>query len=92
MLEKFWGNLASRRLVVAITKKGSKFVTYPSKDVLDALEADRSVIAILSSNPSQDAYKLLYPKAKYKSVPFVIKNYKKYFKPIFPGAKMLVPY
>lgn len=92
MLDKFWSNLASRRLVVAITKKGSRFITYPSKDVLDALEADRSVIAILSSNQSQDAYELLYPKAKDKAVAYVIKNYKKFFKPIMPGGKLRVPY
>jgi len=91
-LEKFWGNLSTMRLVVAITKKGSKFITYPSKAVLDALEADKDITAILSSNRSQDAYELLYPKAKDKTVPYVIKNYKKYFKPIMPGAKMLVPY
>ena len=93
MLEKFWSNLASMRLVVAITKKGSKFVTYPSQAMLAALEADKDITAILSSNQSQDAYEVyLYPKAKDKTVPFVIKNYKKYFKPILPGAKMLVPY
>ena len=92
MLEKFWGNLASMRLVVAVTKKGSKFVTYPSQATMALLEADTNVIAILSSNPSQDAYEVyLYPKAKDKSVSYVIKNYKSYFKPIVPGAKLRVP-
>jgi hypothetical protein len=81
------------RLVVAITKTGSRFVTYPSQATMAALEADKGVIAFLSSNQSQDTYEVyLYPKAKDKSVAYVIKNYKKFFKPIMPGSKMLVPY
>ena len=92
MLEKFWSNLASMRLVIAITKTGSRFVTYPSKATMAALDGDKSVLAILTSNPSQDAYEVyLYPKAKDKTVTYVIKNYKKYFKPILPGSKLLVP-
>jgi len=55
-------------------------------------EEDPSVIAILSSNMSQDTYEVhLYPKAKDKTVEYVIKNYTKYFKPMVPGAKMRVP-
>lgn len=90
-LEKFWGDLSTMKLIVVITKTGSRLVRSPSK-AMAALEADKDVIALLSSNASQDAYEVyLYPKAKDKSVAYVIKNYKKYFKPIMPGAKMLVP-
>jgi hypothetical protein len=91
-LEKFWGDLSTMKLIVVITKAGSRLVRSPSSKAMAALEADKDVIALLSSNASQDAYELLYPKAKDKSVAYVIKNYKKYFKPIMPGAKMLVPY
>ena len=41
------------------------------------------MVAVLSSSLSSDAYELgLYPKAKDKTVEYVIKNYKKYFKPL----------
>jgi hypothetical protein len=91
-LEKFWGDLSTMKLIVVITKAGSRLVRSPSPKAMAALEADKDVIALLSSNQSQDAYEVyLYPKAKDKSVAYVIKNYKKYFKPIMPGAKMLVP-
>ena len=55
-------------------------------------EKDTNIIAILSSNQSQDAYEqYLYPKAKSKSVDYVIKHYNTYFKPILPGNKLRVP-
>ena len=55
-------------------------------------ENDNDILAVLSSNPSQDAYEqYLYPKAKNSSVDYVIKHYKKYFKPILAGEKMRVP-
>jgi hypothetical protein len=57
----------------------------------DSLNKDPNIIAVLSSNMSQDSYELfLYPKAKGKSVEYVIKNYKKIFKPIGMG-KLLLP-
>ena len=55
-------------------------------------EEDKRIVAILTSNPSQDAYeKYLYPKAKNSSVDSVIKHYTKYFKPLTPGSKMRIP-
>ena len=43
--------------------------------------AGTDIVAVLSAPLSQDAYEVyLYPKAKDKSVEYVIKNYKKYFK------------
>ena len=63
------------------------------KSMLNAFEEDPDIIAILSSNMSQDSYELfLYPKAKNNTVESVIKNYKKYFKPMLPNRKILVPY
>ena len=96
-LEKFWGDLASQKLVVLIHKDGSiKNVSLPKtkkyQDTMSQFEEDKNIVAILSSNPSQDAYELyLYPKAKDKTVDYVIKNYKKFFKPIITGAKLRVP-
>jgi hypothetical protein len=55
-------------------------------------EEDINIVAVLSSNLSQNAYEqYLYPKAKDKTVAYVIKNYKKYFKPITSGEKLRVP-
>ena len=62
------------------------------QDLMAQFEEDKNILAILSSNLSQDAYELyLYPKAKDNSVDYVIKNYKKFFKPMTPGYKMRVP-
>ena len=53
---------------------------------------DNTIVAVLSSNPSQDAYEVyLYPKAKDKSVKYVIEHYTRYFKPITAGEKLRVP-
>jgi len=98
-LESFWGDLASQKNVVLIYKdKTHKFVNLPKwttkkyKTMLNEFEEDNNIVAILSSNLSQDAYELyLYPSAKDKSVEYVIKNYTKYFKPIQPGQKLRVP-
>jgi len=98
-LEKFWGTLASGKTVVLIYKdKSNKTVTLPKigttkyTTMMTEFEEDANVVAILSSNMSQDSYEVyLYPKAKDKSVEYVIKNYTKYFKPMVPGAKMRVP-
>jgi hypothetical protein len=94
-LEKFWQELASGKKVVLITKKDgshsgsrSRIVTMPTSPAADKkqyieFDEDPNIIAILSSNLSQDAYEVyLYPKAKDKSVEYVIKNYKKFFKPM----------
>jgi hypothetical protein len=109
-LEKFWQELASGKKVVLITKKdgsssggsgiSSRIVTMPTSPATDKkqyieFDEDPNIIAILSSNLSQDAYEVyLYPKAKDKSVEYVIKNYKKFFKPlgVIPNMnKVLVP-
>ena len=98
-LENFWGDLASQKKVVLIHKDGSsKHVLMPNwktkkyEGLMAQFNEDKNIVAILSSNLSQDAYELyLYPKAKDKSVDYVIKNYKKFFKPISPGDKMRVP-
>ena len=88
-LERFWQDLASGRKVVVIYAKPSnshKIVTMPTADIANKkqyieFDDDLNIVAVLSSNQSQDAYEVyLYPKAKDKSVEYVIKNYKKFFK------------
>ena len=99
-LEKFWSDLASGKNVVVIYKnKTRKYVKVPNrytkkyKTFFTDFDNDSNILAILSSNLSQDAYELyLYPKAKDKSVDYVIKNYTKYFKPINNTTKLRVPY
>jgi len=90
-LEKFWSDLSAGENVVVIYNNGKhKFVKLPNShatktiiSVFDGFDADKEITAVLSSNSSQDAYEVyLYPKAKDKSVDNVIKNYKKYFKPM----------
>jgi glycogen debranching enzyme len=98
-LEQFWRDLASGKKVVLIYKdKTHKYVNLPNrttkkyKSTLNEFQEDNNIIAILSSNPSQDAYEqYLYPKAKSKSVDYVIQYYNTYFKPILPGDKLRVP-
>jgi hypothetical protein len=98
-LEYFWGDLASGKKVVLIYEdKTHKYVNLPNrttkkyKSLLKEFQEDNNIIAILSSNRSQDAYEqYLYPKAKSKSVDYVIKHYNNYFKPILPGDKLRVP-
>ena len=88
-LEKFWQDLASGRKVVVIYAKPSsshKIVTMPTSPAANKkqyieFDDDPNIVTVLSSNISQDAYEVhLYPKAKDKSVEYVIKNYKKFFK------------
>jgi hypothetical protein len=96
-LEKFWRSLASGKKVVLIKKTGGyKIFTMPTGKVaalkiFDTFDDDPNIIAVLSSNLSQDAYEVfLYPKAGDKSVEHVIKNYKKFFKPIEPMPADLI--
>ena len=96
-LEKFWRSLASGEKVVLIQKTGGyKIFTMPTGKVaalkiFDTFDDDPKIVAVLSSNLSQDAYEVfLYPKAGDKSVEHVIKNYKKYFKPLGPMPADLV--
>jgi len=98
-LEQFWRDLASGKKVVLIYKdKTHKYVNLPNRttkkyqSIFNEFQEDKNIIAILSSNSSQDAYEVyLYPKAKSKSVDYVIKHYNTYFKPIAPGDKLRIP-
>jgi len=98
-LEHFWGELASGKKVVLIYKdKTHTYVNLPNattkkyQSMMNEFQEDATIVAILSSNQSQDAYEqYLYPKAKSKTVDYVIKNYNTYFKPIVPGDKLRVP-
>ena len=99
-LENFWSSLASGKNVVIICKdKTHKYITLPNrhtkkyKSLFYDLDNDPNILAVLSSNMSQDSYELfLYPKAKTKSVDYVILNYTKYFKPINSSSKLRFPY
>lgn len=99
-LETFWSGLASGKKIVVIYKGGKhQHVELPNlftKKYTSALanfETDSNVVAILSSNMSQDSYEqFLYPKAKDKSVEYVIKHYTKYFKPLTPLEKFRIPF
>jgi hypothetical protein len=99
-LEKFWNNLSSAKKVVLLyTNSPYQIINLPSrttkkfKSIFQKFEENKDIISVLSSNESQDSYELyLYPKAKNKTVDYVIENYKKYFKPILPGRKLMVPY
>jgi hypothetical protein len=99
-LELFWNKLASGKTVVLIySDKTYRYVhNLPSRttkryeSIFNYYKEHTNIIAILSSNPSQDAYEqYLYPKAKDKSVNYVIEHYTKYFKPITPGTKLRIP-
>jgi len=98
-LEHFWRELASGKKVIIMYKdKTHAHVNLPSKKtkkyttMFTDFYENPSIIAILSSNPSQDAYEqYLYPKAKTKSVGHVISHYTTFFKPILPGDKLRVP-
>jgi hypothetical protein len=96
-LEKFWRSLASGEKVVLIQKTGGhKIFTMPTGKVaalkiFNTFDDDPNIVAVLSSNLSQDAYEVfLYPKAGDKSVEYVIKKYKKYFKSMGPMPADLV--
>lgn len=96
-LEKFWRSLASGEKVVLIQKTGGyKMFTMPTGKmaalkIFNTFDDDPKIVAVLSSNLSQDAYEVfLYPKAGDKSVEYVIKNYKKFFKSAGPMPKDLI--
>jgi len=94
-LETFWRGLASSKYIVVVYKTGKhKYVKLPtpntekSTNLFNEFDADPNIVAVLSSNLSQDAYEVyLYPKAKDQSVEYVIKNYKKFFKSMGPLGK-----
>ena len=88
--------MASGKYVVVVYKNGkNKYVKPPNStqkinDFYNELDDNKEIAAVISSNLSQDAYEInLYPKAKDKSVDYVIKNYKKYFKSMGPLPKDL---
>ena len=98
-LEKLWHDLASGRKVVVIYAKPSsshKIVDVPTgkvamRSMYDSFDADPTIVAVLSSNMSQDAYEVyLYPNAKDRTVDYVIRNYKKFFKSSGPMPADLV--
>jgi hypothetical protein len=96
-LEKFWQELASGKKVVLIKKNSDyKIFTMPTgkmaiRKTYNSFDDDESIISILSSNMSQDVYEVhLYPKAKDKTVEYVIKNYKKFFKSAGPTPKDMI--
>jgi hypothetical protein len=79
-LYKFWLDLANTKHSVFIyNDKSHKIIRKNIKEEQEMAENDNSIIAILDSGPSFDAYRELYRKAANKSVEEVIKNYKKYF-------------
>jgi hypothetical protein len=79
-LYKFWLDLANTKHSVFIyNDKSHKIIRKNIKEEQEMAENDNSIIAILDSGPSFDAYRELYRKAGNKSVEEVIKNYKKYF-------------
>lgn len=86
-LEEFWESLADGTKVVLIEKGGKhKIFDMPTgkmtiRKMYNTFDDDPNIVAVLSAPLSQDAYEVyLYPKAKDKTVEYVIKNYKKYFK------------
>lgn len=88
-LENFWRQLSGKNVIVIYKDKKYKYINLPKRTtqkytkLFNDFDNDDNVVAVLSSSLSSDAYELgLYPKAKNKSVDFVIKNYKKYFKPL----------
>jgi len=97
-LETFWRDLASGNYVVIIYKNGKhQHIQLPNSNtkiisIYNEFDANPDIEAVLSSNSSQDAYELiLYPKAKDKTVDYVIKNYKKFFKSLNPPSKVRLP-
>ena len=58
-----------------------------SKKQWDHWDADDSIVDVLTSSRSRDAYDVLHSKAKNKTVSEVIVNYN--FKPIGPAPKGL---
>ena len=96
-LEEWWRQLASGNKVVIVERNGGhKMHTMPTgkmavRKAYNAFDDDPNIVAVLSSNMSQDAYEMhLYPKAKGNTVEHVIKHYKKYFKSAGPTPPDLV--
>lgn len=98
-LEQLWTDLSSFLSAVVIYK-GSKpyeiVKLQQPREQLSAFDADPQVVAILSAHPgAKNAYEtILYPKAKDKTVDYVIANHTKFFKPVpgHPIKKLRVPH
>jgi len=94
-LETFWRGLASGKYVVVIYKNGkNKYINLPpshtqkSTALFNEFDDNKNIVAVLSSNSSQDAYEIyLYPKAKENTVDYVIKHYKRFFKSMGAPSK-----
>lgn len=84
-LEKWWAQLAEGKAILIY--KDHKRSTL--KKQWNQWDADDSIVDVLTSARSQDAYDVLHSKAKDKTVKEVLANYKKYFKPIGPAPKGL---
>ena len=96
-LQELWQSLASGEKVVLIEKSGKYTIfTMPTgkvtiRKMYNSFDDDKNIIAVLSSNMSQDAYEVyLYPKAKDKTVEYVIENYNKYFKSFDESQKKVL--
>ena len=105
-LEQLWNDLSSFLSVVVIYKGSRPYeiVNMQSnagsiRSQLIAFDADPHVVAILSAHPMsqsgiKNVYKtILYPKAKDKTVDYVITNYNHFFKRALgnPTTKLMVP-
>ena len=99
-LDQLWTDLSSF-LSAVIIYKGSKpyeiiKLQQQPHDQLSMFDADPQVVAILSAHPeAKNAYEtILYPKAKDKTVDYVIANHNKFFKhmPGHPIKKLMVPH
>lgn len=96
-LEQFWRKLASgKKVVVIYATRTHRIVDVPASKpemtkFFDECDSDPNIVAVLSSNMSQDAYEVfLYPKARDSTVQSVIQNYNKYFKSSGPMPADLV--
>jgi len=112
-LEQLWNDLSSYLSAVIvykgqtpyeIVKLQSQPQSHPQSQIYDrlmAFDGDPQVIAILSAHPGiKNAYEtLVYPKAKDKTVDYVITNHEKFFKRLparmqatdVPIKKLMVP-
>jgi hypothetical protein len=85
-LDAFWADLASLRAAVIIFKHPKPYEIIPiqlhSLHSLTLYDKLSTSTAILIAHPDEpDAYeKLVYPKAKDKTVDYVITHYEKFFK------------
>jgi hypothetical protein len=84
-LEQLWTDLSSFLSAVVIYKGSKPYEIVKLQqphEQLSTFDADSQVVAILSAHPeAKNAYEtLLYPKAKDKTVDYVIANHTKFFK------------